>query len=69
MNITGKTKLSTVEIEVFKIEKFWEVSVMAYGEWIVNKFKSQIECVEYIESYFLLSKAEKKSIKNLEELK
>lgn len=69
MNITGKTKLSTVEIEVFKIENFWEVSVMAYGEWIVNKFKSQIECVEYIESYFLLSKAEKKSIKNLEELK
>lgn len=66
MTITGKTMLSRIEIEVYRDRNTWEVSMIAYGEWISERFKNSQGCIGYIESYILLSDEEKRKIKNME---
>ncbi|MGL4567998.1 MAG: hypothetical protein ACRCU6_05665 [Fusobacteriaceae bacterium] len=66
MIITGGTMLSTVEIQVYRVENLWKISMIAYGEWIIEKFQNPQECIRYIEQYIRLSEEEKTEIRNME---
>ncbi|MGL6099312.1 MAG: hypothetical protein ACRCZ9_10345 [Fusobacteriaceae bacterium] len=66
MTITGRTMLSTVEIEVYRDKNFWEISLIAYGDWIVERFSNPQECISYIEIDIKLSDEEKREIKDME---
>ncbi|MGL4980766.1 MAG: hypothetical protein ACRC40_02415 [Fusobacteriaceae bacterium] len=67
MTIIRRTMLTTVEIEIYRDKDIWEVSLIAYGEWIIERFQNPQECIGYIESYILVTEEEKETIKNLEE--